>query len=79
MKDGRGNDDGASRPRRGSANAVAPPRIVVVEGAAEADPAALDDVLELLVTWALRAHQARCSVAGEAVTSDDRRSCGTEN
>jgi hypothetical protein len=75
----RGNDDGNSRPGRGSANAVAHPRITVVQSAEEADPAALDDVLEILVKWAIRAHQARGSGADDAVSGDVGHSYGTGN
>jgi hypothetical protein len=79
VTDRRGNDDGNSRPGRGSANAVAHPRITVVQSAEEADPAALDDVLEILVKWAIRAHQARGSVADDAVSVDEVNSYGTGN
>lgn len=44
------------------------PRLSVVEGAQQADPAALDDALALLVTWALRAHEARCPETDDAVS-----------
>jgi hypothetical protein len=74
-----GKDDAGSRPRRGSATAIARPRITVVHGTAAADPGALDDVLELLVAWALRAHEARRAVAVEAASGDDRRGCGADN
>lgn len=79
MTNRRGNDDGNSRPGRGSANAVAHPRITVVQSAEEADPAALNDVLEILVKWAIRAHQARCSAADDAVSGDEGLSYGTGN
>lgn len=79
MTNRRGNDDGNSRPGRGSANAVAHPRITVVQSAEEADPAALDDVLEILVKWAIRAHQARGAVADDAVSGDELCSYGTGN
>jgi len=51
----------------------------VVQSAEEADPAALDDVLEILVKWAIRAHQARCSAADDAVSGDEGLSYGTGN
>lgn len=79
MTNRRGNDDGNSRPGRCSANAVAHPRITVVQSAEEADPAALDDVLEILVKWAIRAHQARCTVADDAVSGAEGSSYGTGN
>lgn len=79
MNEPRGKDDGNSRPGRRSANAVAHPRITVVQSAEEADPAALDDVLEILVKWAIRAHQAHCPVADDAVNGDEGLSYGTGN
>jgi hypothetical protein len=79
VKGGRGNDDGGSRPRRRATTAVTEPRLTVVEGAELADPAALDDVLELLVTWAIRAHEACCSATDESVNCDNDRSCGVNN
>lgn len=79
MTNRRGNDDGNSRPGHGSANAVAHPRITVAQSAEEADPAALDDVLEILVKWAIRAHQASCAIADDAVSGDEGRSYGTGN
>lgn len=79
MTNRRGNDVGNSRPGRGSANAIAHPRITVVQSAVEADPAALDDVLEILVKWAIRAHEARCSAVDDAVSGDEGLSYGTGN
>lgn len=68
MKAGRGKDDAGARPNRPATTRVTEPRLTVVEGAQLADPAALDEVLELLVTWAIRAHQERCPAAGDSVT-----------
>ncbi len=51
----------------------------MVEGAELADPAALDEVLDLLVTWAIRAHQERCSAADDSVTCDRDRVCEDNN
>jgi hypothetical protein len=58
VKAGRGNDDAGTPSRHPATHCVTEPRLTVVEGAEMADPAALDEVLELLVTWAIRAHHA---------------------
>ena len=79
MTNRRGNDDGNSRPGRGSANAFAHPRITVVQSAEEADPEALRDGLEILVKWAIRAHQARCPVADDAVSGAEGSRYGIGN
>ncbi len=68
MKAGRGKDDAGARSRLPATTRVTEPRLTVVEGSEVADPAALDEVLELLVTWAIRAHQERCSEVGDSVT-----------
>ncbi len=63
MKAGRGKDDAGNRPRRPATTRVTEPRLTVVEGTELADPAALDEALELLVTWAIRAQEVRRAVA----------------
>jgi len=68
VKGGRENNSGHTHPR-----------LTVVEGSESADPAALDDVLDLLVTWAIRAHKARCPVAKDTVTCDKSKSCADSN
>ena len=68
MNGGRGNDSDRTHPR-----------LTVVQGTEQADPAALDDMLDLLVTWAIRAHKARCPVADDAVTCDKSMSCDGSN
>lgn len=73
MKAGRGNSDSGARPSRPATTRVTEPHLTVVEGSELADPAALDEALGLLVTWAIRAHEARqgrCSAADDSVTSD---------
>ena len=57
MKAGRGKDDAGASSRHPATTRVTEPRLTVIEGTEVADPAALDEVLELLVTWAIRAHQ----------------------
>jgi hypothetical protein len=82
VKDGRGKNDAGTGPRRRKTTAVTEPRLTVVEGAEAADPAALDEVLDLLVAWAIRAHQAQqgsCPAAGDSVTSDSDRTCEDSN
>jgi len=57
---------------------VTEPRLTVVEGTELADPAALDEALGLLVTWAIRAHEARqgrCPATDDSVTYDTDRAC----
>ena len=61
MKGGRGNDDGRTHPR-----------LTVLQGTEEADPAALDDVLEMLVKWAIRAQEKPGLAADESVNDDNR-------
>jgi len=68
VKGGRGNNDERTHPR-----------LTVVQGTEQADPAALDDVLEMLVTWAIRAHDAGCSATDESVNCDNNRSCDVSN
>jgi hypothetical protein len=76
---GRGKDDASNRPSRPATTRVTEPRLTVAEGTETADPAALDEVLELLVTWAIRAHQERCSEADDSVNSDIDRVCEGSN
>ncbi len=79
MTEGRGKDDAGTRPRRPATTRVTEPRLTVVEGTEMADPAALDEVLELLVTWAIRAHEARCPAADDSVTCYNDRVCEGSN
>lgn len=82
MKAGRAKDDAGERPSRPATTRVTEPRLTVVEGTEAADPAALDDALELLVTWAIRAHKARkrrCPAADNSVTCDRYRACKDSN
>ena len=53
------------RPRH-AAVVVEDPRVVVVEGPGTADPDAIHGALELIVKWAVRAHQGREQAMGEA-------------
>jgi len=73
VKDGLGRKDVGARPRSRATTRVTEPRLTVAEGTEMADPAALDEVLELLVTWAIRAHGVRCSAANDSVTYDLER------
>jgi hypothetical protein len=52
-------------PRR-AAVVVEDPRLVVVEGPGAADPDAIQGALEMLVKWAVRAHQGREQAMGDA-------------
>jgi len=52
------------------------PCIVVVEGPAVAEPDALQDALELLVKWAVRAQEGRRSATDDARTVADFADCG---
>ena len=79
MTKGRGKDDAGARPSGPATTRVTDPRLTVAEGSEVADPAALDEVLELLVTWAIRAHQERCSAAENPVTCDLDRTCEGSN
>ena len=82
MKAGRGNDDAGTRPRHPATTRVTAPRLTVVEGSELADPAALNEVLELLVTWVIRAHEVqygRCSAAEDSVTCDRDIVCEDSN
>jgi len=65
---GRGKNDGRTHPR-----------LTVVQGAEQADPAALDDVLEMLVKWAIRAQEKQDFAAGDALNDDNGRGCATGN
>ena len=79
MKAGRGKDDAGASPRHPATTHVTEPRLTVVEGTEAADPAALDEALEILVTWAIRAHQERCSATDDSVTYDRDRACEGSN
>ena len=82
MKDGRGKNDAGNGSRRRKTTAVTEPRLTMVEGSELADPTALDEALDLLVTWAIRAHEAhqgRCSAADDSVTCDRDRVCEGSN
>jgi hypothetical protein len=79
---GRGKDDPGARLKRPATTRVAEPRLTVVEGPELADPAALDEALGLLVTWAIRAHEARqgrCPATDDSVTCDIDRDCEDSN
>jgi hypothetical protein len=82
VKAGRGKDDAGACPRLPATTRVTEPRLSVVEGTQAADPAALEEALELLVTWAIRAHEARqgrCSAADDFVNCDIDRACEGSN
>ena len=64
--------------RRTARVVVADPRIVVVESPEAADPTALDDALELLVKWAVRAHKRGRPAATEAPTDENSATYGSE-
>ncbi len=76
---GRGKDDAGARPSRPATTRVTEPHLTVVEGTEMVDPAALDEALGLLVTWAIRAHQERCSAADDSVTCDRHIACEDSN
>jgi len=79
---GRGKDDVGARPSPPATTRVTEPRLIVVQGTEAADPAALDEALELLVTWAIRAHQAkhgRFPATDDSVTCDRDRACEDSN
>lgn len=82
MTNRRGKDDPGARPRGLATTRVTEPRLTVAEGTETADPAALDEVLEILVTWAIRAHgaqQGRCPAADDSVNCDIDRACEGSN
>ena len=79
MTDGRGKSDPGARPSRPATTRVTEPRLTVVQGTEVADPAALDEALGLLVTWAIRAQEARCPAADDSVTCDTDRVCEGSN
>ena len=82
MKAGRGKDDAGNRPRPRAKMLVTEPRLTVVEGSELADPAALDEAIGLLVTWAIRAYEAqqgRCPATDDSVTYDIDRACEGSN
>jgi len=61
------------RRRRNAAMVITDPHIVVAESATVADPAALDDALELFVRWAVRAHGRWHPVEAKAQTPEASR------
>ncbi len=82
MTKGRGKDDAGARPSRPATTRVTEPRLTVVEGTETADTTALDEALEILVTWAVRAHRAqqgRCLAIDDSVTCDRYRACKDSN
>jgi hypothetical protein len=82
VKKGRGKDDARARSSGRATTRVTEPRLTVVQGTETADPAALDEALELLVTWAIRAHEARlgrCPATDDSVTCDKDRACEDSN
>jgi len=79
VTDRRGKDDPGARPNRPATTRVTEPRLTVVEGTELADPAALDEALGLLVTWAIRAHRERCTATDDSVTCDIDRACEGSN
>ncbi|MCB1184441.1 hypothetical protein KDM41_13515 [bacterium] len=79
MKAGRGKDDPGARPSRPATTRVTEPRLTVVEGTELADPAALDEALGLLVTWAIRAHREDCRAMDDSVNCDIDRACEGSN
>lgn len=89
---GRASNDRSHRTQRGAASDVAPsrrrrsavvviedPRIVVVESATVADPAALDNALELLVKWGVRAHKRGHHPQTDAPNGENSTTYGPEN
>jgi len=60
------SDADCKRSRRNAAVVITDPHIVVVESATMADPAALDDALEFVVKWAVRARGRWHPVEGRA-------------
>jgi hypothetical protein len=66
-------------PRGRKATVIAHPRIAIVESAEAASRPAMDDALELLVKWAVRAHRRRESAAGEAPSDKNSASYGLED
>ena len=79
MKAGRGKDDAGTRPRPRATMRVTEPRLTVVEGSEVVDPAALDEALGLLVTWAIRAHREDCRAMDDSVNCDIDRACEGSN
>jgi len=66
-------------PRGRKATVIAHPRIAIDENAEAASRPAMDDALELLVKWAVRAQRRRESAAAEAPSDKDSASYGLED
>jgi hypothetical protein len=79
VKAGRGKDDAGASSRHPATTRVTEPRLTVVEGAEMVDPTALDEVLDLLVTWAIRAHGARRPKSGDVVSGCEISCCCVGN
>ena len=67
------------RRTRDAAVTIEDPRITVVESPNEADPGAIQDALELLVKWAVRAHRSGKSGPARAATVESCSTYGPEN
>jgi hypothetical protein len=67
------------RSRRNAAVVIADPHLLVVESSDHADPGAIEDALELLVKWAIRAQRRSDPASGEAVTVQSCATCESEN
>ncbi len=78
MKASRASEDRSHRTRRTPRVLVTDPLLTVVEGPEAADPTALDDALELLVRWAVRARKRGRPAATEAPTGESRATYGSE-
>jgi len=59
VKTGPDNRQAGTRSRGRKTTAVTNPRLTVTEGTTPADPAALDDALDLLIIWAIRRYKAQ--------------------
>jgi len=55
-------------PTRRTGMVVEHPRLTVIESSEPADPGGLEDALELLVKWAIRAHRGTAPVLAQAAT-----------
>ena len=67
------------RRRRSAVVVIEDPRIVVVESATVANPAAVDGALELLVKWAVRAHKLGHPVPAGAPSDENTTTSGSGN
>jgi hypothetical protein len=66
------------KPRRAPRVLVAEPRMTPVESSEATDPTALDSALELLVKWAIRAHERGHPAATKAPTDQNGAAYGPE-